>query len=144
MKKSSGFTLMELMIAVVILMVALTGLIATYVSCFDLNETARNLNYAMIAAQEKIEEIRNANFNDIMGYNNATFQISDFYPVGTSPIASGDSKGLVTVVQVNPNLLKVTIKVCWKQRGGRVIGGDSNLNPNDNSPAQLVTLIAER
>jgi len=146
----TGFTLMELMIAVVILMVALTGLIATYVSCFDLNETARNLNYAMMAAQAKMEEIRaeastNYDTNLIAKYAvpaNCTFKISTFFPSG-SPIADGDNNGSVIVSESTSGKAEVTIRVCWRQRGGRIIGGDSNLTPNANTPAQLFTYITK-
>ena len=153
MKKYSGFTLMELMIAVVILMVALTGLIATYVSCFDLNETARNLNYAMMAAQAKMEEIRaeastNYDTNLIAKYAipaNCTFKISTFFPSG-SPIADGDNNGTVIVTELpsaGSGKAQVIIRVCWRQRGGRIIGGDGSLNPTADTPAQLTTYITK-
>ncbi|MFH1202626.1 MAG: prepilin-type N-terminal cleavage/methylation domain-containing protein [Candidatus Omnitrophota bacterium] len=155
MKQNQGFTLLELMIGVVILMVALVGLLTTYVSCFDLNETMRNYTFAMNAAQRKMEEVRNHTFSDIYSYyddcgtcvgTGHTFQISDFYP-SDPPIAVGDSQGAVDVVvtegtEADPDVLKVSIYMCWRQRSGRIIGGDDSLSPQYNSPVQLVTLLS--
>lgn len=59
--KISGFTLLELMIGVTVLIIALVGLIAAYTGCFSLNESARNLTIAINDAQCVMEEIRAMN-----------------------------------------------------------------------------------
>ena len=92
------------------------------------------------------EEIRNSTFNDIFdNYNGLNFIVNDI----------PESMGVVYVNDDNPELLQVTISVCWRQ-GNRVIGEDTNLNgqldagevDNGNniidSPAQIVTIIANR
>lgn len=56
-----GFTILELMIGVVVLVIALVGLIAAYIGCFTLNNSARNLTIAINDAQCVIEEIRDVN-----------------------------------------------------------------------------------
>jgi hypothetical protein len=101
------------------------------------------------AAQKKIEEIRNYSFSDIYNdYNNTTFTVDE--------MPSGNSKGVIYVDNSNPDLLKLTVSVCWRQRGTLVVGEDRNLNGvlntgedlNGNnmidSTVQLVTLIANR
>ena len=139
---------MELMIAAAILVVALGGLIAAYIGCFNLNETARNLTIAMNGAQREMERIRNLPLSQISAEDGNSFEIAG--------IADTDSEGIVEVDSSDPDLLVVTITICWRQKGDRVVGEDANLNgvldagedTNGNgrldSPAQVVTLISRR
>ena len=53
-----GFTLMEVMFAAGIMLIAIGGLLGGYVLCFNLSETAKNLTLANNAIQLKLEEIR--------------------------------------------------------------------------------------
>lgn len=144
-----GFTLIEVMIAAAILAIVICGILATYISCFELISTSRNFTFAVNAAQRKIEEIRDYNFSQIYpDYNNQSFTVGE--------MSAGDSLGIVYVDDASPDLLEVTISVCWRQRQNRIIGEDLNLdgvlgpgedaNGNNmiDSPVQLVTLITER
>jgi hypothetical protein len=92
------------------------------------------------------EEMRNSAFNRIVDdYSGLNFIVNDI----------PQSRGVVYVDDTNPELLQVTISVCWRQ-GNRVIGEDTNLNgqldagevDNGNniidSPVQIVTIIANR
>lgn len=116
--KRQGFTLLELMLGATILVVALVGLLATYLGSFDINETAKNLTLAINAAQQKLEELRDYNFYKIYeDYNNTTFEVSG--------ISSQDAEGSAIVDNSDPDLLKITISVCWRQRGNRIIGEDN-------------------
>lgn len=136
-KIRKGFALIEVVIAMGIMTVALLGVFAAYVSCFELAETARNTTYAVNSAQKKIEEIRDHNFLGIFNdYNNTVFTVDG--------IAAGNSNGLVEVDNTDSNLLVVTVTACWRQRSGRIIGGDAALNPLASSPVRLVTSIANR
>lgn len=145
-----GFTLLEIMLAVAILVIVLCGILATYISCFELISLSKNLTLAINSCQMKIEEIRDYTFSQIYSYyNNQTFEVDEMPP--------GYSKGVILVDNSNPDLLKVTITVCWRQRANRIIGEDldldgvldsgEDLNSNPgiiDSPAQLVTLITQR
>ena len=142
--------MLELMIAAVVLVVALLGLLGVFTGCFGLNETARNLTIAINGAQAETERIRNLPFNQISAQDGTSFEITG--------IADASSEGIVEVNISNPDLLTVTVTVCWRQKGGRIIGEDANLdgafdlvtedtNPANgqlDSPAQIVTLMAER
>jgi Tfp pilus assembly protein PilV len=143
----TGFTLLELMLAAGVLIVAISGLIAAFIGCYCLNETARNLTFATMGAQEKLEEIRNHNFYKIYQdyYNGSTF--------GVTGIA--EAKGRVDVDNTNPDLLEITVTICWKQVGGRIIGEARDVGGNlviedidgdgkIESPVQLVTLMTKR
>lgn len=146
---SKGFTLIEVMLATAFLVIVLSGLLATYISCFELISLSRNLSFATNAAQMKIEEIRDYPFSQTHSdYDNTTFTVSEISP--------GNSRGVVYVNNSNPELLLITVSVCWSQRANRIIGEDLDLdgildlgedtNANNiiDSPAQLVTLIAAR
>ncbi len=143
-----GFTLLELMISCGVIMVALAGLLSTYVACLELNETTRNTNLALSAAQRVSEEIRSATFTGIAAsYNGYNFTVPG--------IPAGASFGHVYVDNSDPALLNITVGVCWEQRGNRTLGEcsksggilvftDSNGNNVLDSPVQLATLVAQR
>ncbi|MDP2938771.1 MAG: type II secretion system protein [Candidatus Omnitrophota bacterium] len=141
---SAGFTLMELMIAAMILAFVLVSLLASFIACLDLVEISKNTSIAINNAQNKLEEIKNTSYAQIKNnYNNIAFNV-----VGIT------GKGVSYVDDTNPELLEVMISISWKQRNGRIIGEDLNLNgalnvgedTNANgkldSPAEIVTYIA--
>ncbi|MFH1691621.1 MAG: prepilin-type N-terminal cleavage/methylation domain-containing protein [Candidatus Omnitrophota bacterium] len=148
LNKKDGFTLLELLIASGVLIIALTGLLATYAACYDLAETTRNSNLALNAAQETLEEMRNINFLSVFSlYDGATFQVSG--------MPANSSLGYVVVNNSNSSLLNVAIGVCWRQKGSRIIGecvdssgalvfSDTNADGRLNSPVELVTYMAQR
>lgn len=138
LRNIKAFTLIEIVIAMGIMAVALLGLVAAYISCFDLVETAKNTTYALSAAQKKIEEVRDHTFTDIYNYYSANPNFT------VDGISAGNSNGLVEVDNTNPNLLILTVTVCWRQKSNRIIGGDAVLNPLASSPVRLVTYIANR
>jgi len=144
-KKTAGLTLAELMIAALILGVVLVGILASYIACLDLNELSRNASIAINLGQTKLEEIKNHTYALIeTDYNNVPFNIAGLTGMGVS-----------YVDDTNPDLLMVTVTVCWRQKNGRIVGEDTNLNgqldsgedtidPNGrlDSLAQVVTYIA--
>lgn len=156
----SGFTLIELMIGAAVLIIALVGLLATYTGSFNLNETARNLTIAMNVNQEKLEEIRDHDFDSIV-----TDYSSGGSPGDTFSPSLLDGSGIIEIIDdrsdpgelTSPDLIQVTITISWRQKGNRVIGEDANLdgtwdagsedangNGQFDSPAQVITLIARR
>lgn len=148
-KDKSGFTLLELMIAVGVLIVALVGLLGVFAHMMLLNENSRSLTIALTACQDKLEEMRNANFSTLYTtYNGASFNPNGF--------TLGQAKGTISIDNSNPNLLRVFVSVSWRTRSNRVIGEDKNLNGGLDggedldangrldSPGQLATLMAQR
>ncbi|MBF0521468.1 MAG: prepilin-type N-terminal cleavage/methylation domain-containing protein [Candidatus Omnitrophica bacterium] len=141
-----GFTLMELMVVTVILIVAIGGILATYIQCLAISEISRNSTTAMIAAKSRLEDIKNASFDQLVTkFNKVSFSIGDLNGIGVSYVDN-----------TNLDLYKITISVCWQQRNGQIIGEDTNLNGqldagedvNHNniidSPLQIVTYIYNR
>jgi hypothetical protein len=141
-----GFSLAEMLLAAAIAAFALSGILATYATCFYLIMTSKNVSIATGAAQGLIEEIRNTPFPQIIdNYSNLNFIVNDI----------PSSRGVVYIDDTNPELLKVIISVCWRQ-GTIIMGEDKNLNgvlnagedANGNgiidSPVELSTLISNR
>ena len=119
-----GFTLVEVLIAAGILAIVLVGLLQTFIQCSLLASMAGNLTSAVAQAQNKMEEIRNHNYDLIT---------TDYAPVGTPPantfnVSPLDGKGVIYIDSSNANLLKITIDVCWKEKDNRIVGEDTNRN----------------
>lgn len=175
----TGFTLIELMIGAVVLVTALLGLLGVFTGCFGLNETARNLTIAINGSQQRLEEMRRhtlANFDSIVGDCSPggsvgnTFTINNWLPAaeqGAVIYILNPQTGAIlnTSPAANPGLTlyEVRITVCWRQRGGRIIGEDNGtgaggialdgvLNGSEDvdgnnmldSPAQIITLMGQR
>ncbi|MDP3787564.1 MAG: type II secretion system protein [Candidatus Omnitrophota bacterium] len=166
--KKKGFTLVELMLAAMILIVVLVALLGGYFLAFNLNETAKNLTISTYSVEQKLEEIRGYNFNLIFNdYNNTMFRADNATLIAGNPIQivftpNLDTAGSVSVDNSDDNLLKITVTMCWRQQGGRIIGEDNgqgggiplngildgaedaNNNNIMDSPVQVVTLMANR
>lgn len=151
-----AFTLMELMIAALILALALVGLLGSYISCMQLTEIMKNTSIAMNAVQAKAEEIVEQSQRPLTELHNFDTLKADFNQVTFTP-ARLNGIGVSYVNDTNPNLLVVTVSLSWRQSRGMVIGEDKNLNGQWDSgedtlivnnildsPAEVVTYIAKR
>jgi len=159
-----SFTLVEVLIATVIVVIALCGIMATYVSCFELLYVSKNVSIATNAAQGLMEEIR-GHRNPCSSSTIPFTQIANDYNCSDSETGYNDlnfivnnmptSRGVVSIDDTDPELLRITISVCWKQNN-RLFGEDKNLNgvldagedANGNSiidsPVQLIALVVNR
>ena len=138
-----GFSLAELLIASAILIIAVTGILMSYLRCLELNEISRNSSLAVQAGKSRMEQIKATTFSQIKAtYDNVVFNISNL-----------NGKGVTYIDDSTSDLLVVTTSISWKLRNGRIFGEDSNLNgqldmgEDDNgngvldSPVLLVTRI---
>lgn len=145
----AGFTLVEIMIVMATLLIVIIGVMQGFLFFFTAGEKAEAKIQALLAAQDKIEEIRAANFDDI--------QTKDFVPLnandtstnpqaddmacqdtdsdgdcdyGSFVYADGTGSGFIYIDNTtNPELLEIEVVMCWQsESGGRVIGEDQNLN----------------
>ena len=159
-----GFTLAEVLLAVAILAFALCGILGTYLACFNLTITSKNVNIATSAAQGVIEEIRNTPYSRMVDdhqvqlggqFYNLTLVSGNLYCLNFTVNNLPQNMGVVYINQANPDFLTVTAEVSWKQ-GNAVIGEDINLNglldsgedKNGNnmidSSVELVTQVVPR
>lgn len=115
---NTGFTLVEILVATGIFLVSISGIVYSYLKCMELQDIGRNVSTAVQAAKNKMEDIKNTPFNNIMAtYNNTTFTATGL-----------NGMGAVYVNNSNPDLLLIKIVFCWKQQNGRIFGEDTNLN----------------
>ncbi|MBI3618229.1 MAG: prepilin-type N-terminal cleavage/methylation domain-containing protein [Candidatus Omnitrophica bacterium] len=125
-----GFTLVEVLIAVGILAVVIVGLLQLFVYCSNLAEAAGNTTLAVNEAQNKMEEIRNHDFNSI-----ATDYASGGTPGNTFTLTSLNGTGTITTSQEaggSSELLRIQIDVSWQNKNSR------------NFSTALTSLIAKR
>jgi prepilin-type N-terminal cleavage/methylation domain-containing protein len=101
--KDNGFTLIELMIAVAILLIVITGLLATLVYCILLNESSNNLVIATGDAQYILEQIKGLPYNDIANY--------------TAPSFSNLNNETITLNRnIGATISEITVAVHWNER----------------------------
>jgi len=148
-KDINAFSFIELMFSSVILLIILTGLMYTYIACFELNEFSRNLTLANNALQAELESIRETPFDSLTGLDGNIFSLNGF--------AVDEAIGVVDVYDYAYSDLKgIRLVACWRQKANRVIGEDINLDgvlqPEEDvagdgdgildSPAEIITLIS--
>lgn len=145
-RSKKGFALPEMLLAAVIAAFAICGILLTYITCMNTIKTSKNVSIATGAAQGLIEAIRSTPFPQIItNYDRLAFTVNNI----------PSSRGIVYVDDTNPELLLVTVSVCWRE-GNRVIGEDTNLNGNleatedingnnlIDSTVELVTQVVNR
>ncbi len=148
---NSGLTLVEMMIASFILVVAFVGVLLTFLKCMQLNEFNTNSNHAVVAAKNRMEQIKDTDFLLQVGtWNGTVFSAADLGEI------SGNSSGVSYVDNTLADLYEVTVSVCWRQKNGQIVGEDSDLDgvldagedTNGNgmidSPVQITTLIFDK
>ena len=160
LRKKAAFSLVELLIATMVFGLAVGTLLLTFVGCLSLNSISRNLTKAMVGVQSKLEEMYRYDFNTVVADYAAGGSVGDSFTIAgwTRP-----HSGVVSIIDdgtdaaglTNADLIEITASICWQERGGRIIGEDSNFdgsfdlatedaNSNNrlDSPAQIVTLMA--
>ncbi len=105
-KVNRGFTLLELMIASAILLIALSGLLSTFVYSLLINEASNNLVIAANDAQYVLEQMKSLSYNDLEGYSPPQFNNLKDETI-SDPV----------VTQVSQGLKQVTVNVDWTERG---------------------------
>ena len=102
-----GLSLIELMVAVIILAIAVLGIFLAFSSGWMGMANARDRTVATNYAQEILEDIKNTPFEKI--HSESTSQI-------------GDTKFSrnISSININPNIKEITSQVTWKNRRGSV------------------------
>ena len=100
---SNGFTLIEVLVAMVILSIGLLGTAALITGIIKSNQVSNRITTATVLAQDKMEEIKS------VGYSNAVTEIKAFLP------PDDKYEREVTVVDDSPaaNMKTVTVTVYW-------------------------------
>lgn len=158
-----GISLIEVLIAAGALAVTVVALFQVFIYCFSLVEVSRNLTFALSAAEDKIEEIRDQaaqDFSQVMAlYPNQTFAVNQL-PEASGVVYVYDKPTDLPVSRqgdfpfLDADLVRVKVSVSWRSSRGRLSGEDANFNgtldagedQNNNgeldSPATIETLLA--
>jgi type IV pilus assembly protein PilV len=73
--KQSGFTLIEVMIALIILAVGLLALMTMQIVSIKANAFSSEMTYAAMLGQSKLEAVRNMNYDDVVAADPAAYSI---------------------------------------------------------------------
>lgn len=116
--KNNGFSLPELLIAALIFTFTFAGIILVFFRCMELSEMARNSSAAVNASKSLLASIENTAFDQISGtYNNTPFTAAGL-----------NGMGVTYVNTISADLLQVTAVFSWREKNGRAIGEDTNIN----------------
>lgn len=113
MKKTNqfGFTIIELLLAVVLFAILIPSIIITLNSIAAANDNAKDVVIANIAAENKIEELRS------LGYNSVPAGTTDFS--STLPETLGKPRSAsYTINDSNPGLKEVNLSITFTSRRG--------------------------
>lgn len=105
MKRSGGFTLVELMVTIIVIGIVFTGLSTLFITIQHAQVQTNYLNNATRAAQRQIESLRNDNYNNLVP--GQTIDFSDELP----SILPAGSTGTVVVSEPTPGLKRVDVTV---------------------------------
>lgn len=104
MRRTRGYTVTELMLAIVVLAIALTAIMGLLTMAVVVHKKAQARAIAVVAAQTKIEELRRV---PIASLANSTFAVTGLDNGGT-PV------GAVTVTTTSAaTMRKVTVTLTW-------------------------------
>jgi type IV pilus modification protein PilV len=113
-KKQSGFTLIEVMIALVILATGLLALMTMQIVSIKANAFSSEMTFSAMLAQQQLETLRNE------GYAHTDLDAGHHAPTGTSEIPDGKGgKYAVTwdvVVDATTAMKTITLDVTWNSR----------------------------
>ena len=121
MRKKKGFTLIETLVATLLMTASLGALAHSLSHMRSVVSITRNQDIAISAAQEKMEEIANSEIVSVVAnYNGHTFEVQDESSVDLLPVTA--TPGLVTAAGVAgiSDLYDVAVTVSWDQ-GGRAM-----------------------
>ena len=109
LKKENGFTLVEIMVAVLILGAALIPIFIMFSEGISLTARSTELNLAVNTAQDKMEEIRNMTHNSITigTWPDEEVTIGNRSFVRHVTVTNSDVSG------AGGNLKKITVEVFW-------------------------------
>ena len=104
--KEKGFTLVEVLIAVMVLAVAFLAMYQMQAMAVRGNETANQVTIATMLAQDKMEEIKNTNYDDVTNLN---FPTENYGMVPNFPQFRRE-----VAVTENGRVKTVRVTVLWK------------------------------
>jgi Tfp pilus assembly protein PilV len=130
-QEQSGFSIMEAVIAMVIMMVAVLGSASVFSYAINYNSGATDRELAMAIAQQQMEQLRNVSFTDTSlnataGTTTTAVRAGRSYNVTTTIVHSNTINGLPTMktitVEVTPVATTLGSVILRTQRTGTLDG----------------------
>ncbi len=130
------------------------GVMSVYICCFNFQENSRNTNIILNEARAKLEEIKNSKFDSIKTTYNA--KVSDLSAIDIDGKIRTEVNNVLDTDDKAMDLLDIRLVVCWRQKGGSIIGeckidgfgnlvfSDLNGNGKIESPMELVTAMSKK
>lgn len=127
LKKKTGFTLIEALIAIILLSICAMGFFASLHTGFKITNEIRENMIATSIIQEEIEELRKTSFDNLpTSLTNSRLSLLD--------TTSNDAS--LTIIQdsyeSSSDLARIVIKITWY----------SGFNPDKENIKRIITLIA--
>lgn len=122
-KSNQGFSLIELMFVLGILVTTIAGMVRLFMFCSIQADIAGNKTIAISQAQNKLEEIRNHSFDLI-----ATDYASGGTPGNTFNLSLINGVGRIYIDSSNSELLTLEVVVSWANKHNRIVGEDQDLD----------------
>ena len=122
-----GSSLVEVVVAVGVLLTVLSGLLQVFLTSTLLSEMSGNISAATIEAQDKIEEIRGHEFDDITTDYGLSGTPGDTF----TPLLLNNGSGQINLTTMGTGLLQVEVVVSWTERSGRAMNTTLATNVSD-------------
>ncbi len=123
LKNIKGFSLIEILVTIGLLAIVMIGILKVFILCSFQTNLAGNLSSAMTEVQNKLEEIRNYTYDNI---------VTDYSSGGTKgntfSLTLVTGKGIIYIDNSNSSLLKIKITASWKNKNNRIVGEDLDLD----------------
>lgn len=111
-KNESGFTLVELIVAIVVIGLLVVGVTSLYITIETTQRKTRLLETATRAGEKKIEELRNNHYNTLE--NDSTIDFTSELP-STLP---EPRSGTIEVSEPTPGVKRVDLNITYKDGVG--------------------------
>lgn len=112
-RKQGGFTLIEVLVSIIILMVAMLGLFQSVNLALDKNLENQLRQKAVAVAEQQLNNLKGRSFSNITG------NTSGFVPVAIGSVFKNISvqRQIVDLAVTNSKTKQVSIRVWWNYRG---------------------------
>ena len=108
-KDDRGFTIIEVLIAIIILNIALLGMAGLTAGIMTGNDHSKRLTTATTLAQDKMEEIRKLGYSGTPSSNTTTTE--DYSSISSYPLYKRETA--TTVDSPSPGMKTITVTVYW-------------------------------
>ncbi len=119
LKAQRGFTLIEIMIAIFILVIALSGLIGVTVMAIKGNDFSKRMTTATTLAKDMMEQVKNTSYDNLPAVTTTTYDYLN--AEGTATGSYFTRKLTVTVATPAANMKTIEVEVSWSWGGTRKV-----------------------